>query len=180
MTWSAQQGTYIAGQESIDSLDLVAIGMERKWGADRLRLLVPEELRTKFDRQRLLTDQAITCGELADVLRETKRMITAWRALDAVADQNPANRLPATVWETPGPDGAVIQIVRESELAGMIAAENVAAGRKTQVYTLEEVGRILSKMPSLYQVKDYFPGATITAVRQSVGDPLHHIPDATP
>lgn len=176
MTWNAEQGTYLTGQEAIDTLDLVAIAMERKWGADRLRLLVPEELRTKFDRQRLLTNTAITRGELADVLRETKRMIAAWRALDRVASSNQQAALPATVWETHGPDGAVIQIVRESELAGMIAAENVAAGRRTQVYTLEEVGRILSKMPSLYQVKDYFPGSTITAVRQSVGDPLNHMP----
>lgn len=176
MTWSATQGGYLSGQEAIDTLDLLAIECERRWGCDRLRLLVPEELRTKFDRQRKLTDDAITKGELADVIRETKRMQAAWRALDQVASQNPANALPATVWEVPGPDGAVIQIVRESNLAGLQAAENVAAGRRACVYTLEEVGRILSKMPSLYQVKDYFPGATITAVRQSVRDPLEHAP----
>ncbi len=176
MTWNAEQGTYLTGQEAVDTLDILAIAMERKWGADRLRLLVDEELRTKFDRQRKLTNDAITKGELADVLRETKRMQAAWRVLDKVASQEPANFLPGTIWETPGPDGAVIQIVRESELAGLMAAENVAAGRKTCVYTLEEVGRILSSFPSLYSCKDYFPGATITAIRQSVSDPLEHAP----
>jgi hypothetical protein len=176
MTWLAEQGTYLSGQEAIDSLDLVAIECERRWGCDRLRLLVPEDLRTKFDRQRLLTDAAITRGDLDDVLRETKRMISAWRALDKVASSNPQAMLPPTVWETPGPDGCVIQIVKEGEQAGMVAAQNVANGRRVQVYTLEEVGRILANLPSLYKIKETFPGATIVAVRQSVADPLNHMP----
>lgn len=173
MTWSATQGGYLAGQEAIDSLDLIAISMERKFGADRLRLLIPEELRTKFDKQRKLTNDAITSGELADVQRECARMQNAWRAADAVASQNPASALPATVWEVPLEDGSVAQIVRESELAGLQAAWNVQAGRKCAVYTLEEVGRLLSKFTTLYEAKHVFPGAVVTAVRQSVTDPLN-------
>ena len=33
------------------ALDQVALGMERKWGAGRLRLLVSDFLRAKFDEQ---------------------------------------------------------------------------------------------------------------------------------
>jgi hypothetical protein len=176
MSWLADQGTYLAGQEAVDTLDLTAIDMERKWGTDRLRLLVPEDLRTKFDRQRKLTNDAIASGELVDVQRECKRMVTAWRALDAAADSNPASRLPATVWEIPAEDGSVIQIVRESDMAGLQAAEAVQSGRKVRVFTLEEVGRILDKLPSLYSVKDYFPGSIVTVVRQSVGDPWNGAP----
>ncbi len=176
MTWLAEQGTYLAGQEAVDTLDLVAIEMERKYGADRLRCLVPEELRTKFDRQRKLTNDAITHGELADVLRETKRMQTAWKALDAVASENPANALPATVWEVSLEDGSVAQIVRESSQAGLQAALNAQQGRQCAVYTLEEVGRLLSKFPSLYETKRVFPGATVTKVRQSIADPWDGAP----
>lgn len=171
MTWMAEQGTYLTGKESIDSLDLIALACERRYGADRLRLLVPEELRTKFDRQRKLVDDALVKGELEDVLRECKRMILAWKTLDKVALENPANLLPPTVWEIALEDGSVAQIVRESNQAGMQAAEMVQQGRKVAVYTLEEIGRLLSKFPSLYQVKDYFPGATVVAVRQTIGDP---------
>jgi hypothetical protein len=178
MTWNADQGTYLTGQEAIDTLDLVAIEMERKWGADRLRLLVPEDLRTKFDMQRKLLNIAIDCGELDDVLRETRRMRTAWRALDKAAEQNiDARPLPATVWEVPASDGSVIQLVRESELAGLLAAQETHSGRKVLVFTLEEVGRILEKFPSLYETKRVFPGCTITAVRQSVSDPWAGAPE---
>lgn len=172
MTWQANHGTNLAGQEAVDTLDLVAITMERKWGADRLRLLVPEELRIKFDRQRKLTNDAIVSGELPAVQRETKRMATAWRTLDATADQDPANRLPATVWEVPLEDGSVAQLVRETDLAGLQAAKEAAAGRRVAVYTLEEIGRLLGKFPTLYEAKHVFPGATVTAVRQSITDPL--------
>jgi hypothetical protein len=58
-TWADTPGTYIAGRANIDGADAVAIEMERKWGCDRLRLLVSTELREKFDRQRFLLNQAI-------------------------------------------------------------------------------------------------------------------------
>jgi hypothetical protein len=38
--------------------------MERKWGCDRLRLLVSTEMREKFDRQRYLFDAAVWHGDL--------------------------------------------------------------------------------------------------------------------
>ncbi len=172
MTWLAEPGTYLSGSEAITSLDLVALDCERRYGCDRLRLLVDEDLRTRFDRQRQLTDDAITRGDLADVQRECKRMIAAWRTLDRIASENPANFLPASVWEVPLEDGTVAQIVREPEQASLQAAKEAAAGRQVAVYTLEEVGRLLSKFPSLYQTKMVFPGATVTKVRQSVTDPL--------
>lgn len=171
MTWQADQGTYLTGQEAVDSLDLTALECERKFGAGRLRLLVDEDLRTRFDRQRKLTDTAITSGELADVLRETKRMIAAWRTLDRIASENPANFLPPTIWECVASDGSVIQIVKESNQAGLQAAENVQQGRMVRVFTLEEVGRILDKIPALYACKDYWPGSTVTAIRQTISDP---------
>jgi hypothetical protein len=81
-SWHATIGTYISGQAEIDDVDLLAIEMETKWGVDRLRLLVPVELRSKFDRQRYLLNRATWHGDLQDVIREGKRMCAAWRALD--------------------------------------------------------------------------------------------------
>lgn len=172
-TWNDNPGTYLAGQEAVDTLDLVAIDMERKWGAGRLRLLIPEDLRTRFDRQRLLTNEAILNGKLEDVRRETRRMITAWKAADQAAESDPAvKRLPEAVWEISLEDGSVAQIVRDSSVAGLQAAQEAISGRKVAVYTLEEVGRLLSRFPSLYQTKAAFPGATVTKIRTSVTDPL--------
>jgi hypothetical protein len=176
MTWMSSPGTYLAGQEAIDTLDLVAIECERKWGADRLRLLVTEELRTKFDSQRLKTNQAIWTGELADVIRETRRMQTAWQTLDRYAEIN-ASPLNLAVWEVALEDGSVAQIVRDSSQASLLAAQEAIAGRKVAVYTLEEVGRLLSRFPSLHQTKISFPGSTVTSQRMSIRDPLEHMPE---
>ena len=83
--WQQSAGMFIAGQEHVDEMDLTVIEMERKWGVDRLRLLVGVELREKFDRQRYLTNQAIWFGDLESVKRETARMVKAYQALDRAA-----------------------------------------------------------------------------------------------
>ena len=43
----------------LDGLDHVAVEMERKWGVGRLRLLVSDLLRAKFDAQKDKLDAAI-------------------------------------------------------------------------------------------------------------------------
>lgn len=175
MTWSASHGTYLSGQEAIDTLDLVAIRMERKWGAGRLRLLVSEELRTRFDRQRVKTGEAIANGELEDVIRETRRMKSAWKALDAYANTQPI--LPPSVWEVTLDNGTVARIVRETEMAHLVASQEAGIeGRHVAVYTLEEIGRLLSAYPSLYNAKALFPGSLVTKIRQSIPDPVDAIP----
>ena len=63
-TWASTPGTYVAGQANIDGVDKVAIEMEKKWGCDRLRLLVSTEMREKFDRRRYLFNAAVCHGDL--------------------------------------------------------------------------------------------------------------------
>jgi hypothetical protein len=53
----------------------------------------------------------------------------------------------------------------------------VAEGRQVAVYTLEEVARVLAAYPDIAKAKLTFPGATITAVRRQVDDPLDGIHD---
>jgi hypothetical protein len=45
---------------ALDGVDAVATAMERKWGVGRLRLLVGDDLRARFDAQRARLDAAIT------------------------------------------------------------------------------------------------------------------------
>lgn len=172
--WQLDPGTYIAGREEIDDLDLVAIEMERKWGCDRLRTLVAKELREKFDRQRYLTNQAIWHGDLQAVRREAKRMIAGWRALDRAAEAAGAPSLSAEVWECVGKEGAVYALVRGPDEARMV----VASGRHTKVYTLDEIAHLLDGFPELAVAKEVFPGAQAYKVRTSVSDPLHGLPDS--
>jgi hypothetical protein len=145
--------------------------MEAKWGVGRLRLLVSPELREKFDRQGYLLNQAIWHGDVEAVRREAARMTLAWQKLDHHAHQAGASVLSPEVWEVALEDGTVAAIVRD----GMYA-KAVPPGRNTAVYTLEEIGRLLSHYPQIAQAKAVWPGATVEAVRRP-SNPLDAFPD---
>lgn len=172
-SWARTNGTYIAGRAYIDGADETAAEMEAKWGADRLRLLVSSELREKFDRQRYLFNQAIWHGDLEAVRREAGRMVRGYEVLDRAAVAAGKQPLAPEVWEIPLDDGSVAAIVPDSTHAKFVNAE----GRKLVVYTLEEIGRLLSNYPELAQTKAVFPGATITKISRSIDDPLQAIAD---
>jgi hypothetical protein len=180
-SWARSHGTYIAGRAHLDEADATAAAMEAKWGVDRLRLLVGPELREKFDRQRYLLNQAIWHGELEDVRRESQRMVKAWLTLDQAAIHNGKDPLDPMVWEVAVPatdeHGASIATVAAIVPDDTHAHRVVSDGRKLAVYTLDEIGRLLAAMPSVARIKQFFPGATVTATRKSVDDPLDGIRD---
>ncbi len=93
----------------------MALAMETKWGAGRLRLLVTPELREKFDRQRYLLNAAIRYGDLEAVRREAKRMVTAWLALEKAATAAGKPAISPLVWEVALADGTVAAIVPSDE-----------------------------------------------------------------
>ena len=169
--WQTSVGTYIAGSEHVDEMDLVAVEMERKWGVDRLRLLVPLDLREKFDRQRYLVNQALWHGNLEGVKRETSRMVKAYQALDAAAQTAGKKPISAEVWEIPLPDGTVAALVKTNAEAHKVVSE----GRQVAVYTLDEIGRLIAGFPQILKAKEIFEGAQITAVRTNISDPLQAV-----
>lgn len=166
--WMATPGMYIAGRAALDEADALEVDLELKWGRDRLRLLVDVDLREKFDRQRYLTSQARWEGNLEDVRREAARMVKAWRALDRAAEEAGAQVLDPAIWEVALQDGSVATIIREPQLANRILAE----GRRINVYTLEEIGNIISAFPEIAKAKATFPGAEVTRAKMQVQDPL--------
>ena len=173
-SWAKTPGTYISGQAHIDGVDATAIQMEQYWGVGRLRLLVDPELRERFDRQRLMTNVAIWRGDLEEVRQQCFRMAKAWTALDGAAKAADKAPLSPLAWETPLADGTVVALVRSPEEAHAVVRE----GRQMVVYTMEEIGRMLDNYQAVTKVKEAFPGATVTVIRQSVEDPLNAIRDA--
>lgn len=172
--WSKSNATYLAGRAAMDGTDELAAQMEIKWGVGRLRLLVPEDLRLKFDRQRYLYNQAIWHGDLEAVRRESVRMATAWRALDKAATGADQSVADPGFSEIQLDDGTVAFIAR-GEYPGR--PQNVE-GRKAAVYTLEEIGRLLSAYPEIAKAKEVFPGAEVVSIRRTAPrDPLDAIAD---
>jgi hypothetical protein len=165
--WEASNLTYLAGRAHLDGADALAIDMDRKWGNGRLRLLISADLRERFDRQRLKLDEAILTGGVADVQREADRMCNAWRALDAAAEASGAKKLSLVVWEAPLANGRTLALVRTHEEAAQVISE----GRAVEVWTLEEVVRVVQNFPALGKAKATWPGATVVGARRPT-DPL--------
>jgi hypothetical protein len=169
--WSHSNATYLAGRAALDPADSLAGEMETKWGCGRLRLLVSNELREKFDRQRLKLNHAVWHGTLVDIQREAARMITAYRRLDQEATANGAlaiARLHYPILEAVLADGSVAVIVPDNVAAHEILHQD----RRCHIYTAEEIARLIDGYPGLAKIKHSFPGATVTAVRRSVSDPM--------
>jgi hypothetical protein len=171
--WAKAHGTYIAGRAYLDEADKWAADMESKWGCGRLRLLVPPELREKFDRQRYLLNRAVWHGQLEDVRVQSGRMVNAWRAADAAAEAAGATKLDLRVMEVVLESGVVAAIVPDNDHARLVKAED----RRMDVYTLEEIGRLLSAFPTIGAIKEKFEGAEVVRCKRSIDDPMDSIHD---
>jgi hypothetical protein len=175
--WQASSATYLAGRATLDGVDALAIAMEQKWGVDRLRLLVSAATREKFDRQRFKTNSAIMHGELHEVIEQGSRMLVAWRVLDIEATAAGAEPLSLDTWEVALEDGTVAVIVPTTAQAHLALAQ--LKGRKAVVFTLEELGHMISVWDGVTRAKLQWPGAEVTHTRRHVADPLDAIPKGT-
>ena len=143
----------------LDGLDHLAGELERKWGVGRLRLLVSDMLRARFDAQKDKLDAAIETDREPYIRVQAEGMKRAWAALDAAAIEAGAEPLSPDVWECKLPSsGEVVSVVRtEAE------AQHVA--RECRVFTLDEIARLIDGLPeAVKEAKRLFPGATITGV----------------
>lgn len=141
----------------LDGLDEVAAGMERKWGVGRLRLLVSDLLRAKFDAQKDKLDAAIDAGRETYVRAQAEGMKRAWAILDKAASDAGHRPLSPEVWECVLPStGEVVAIVRTEAEAHRVC-------RECRVFTLDEIARLIDGLPgAVLEAKRVFPGATVT------------------
>jgi hypothetical protein len=145
----------LAIRSILDGLAHVVGEAERKWGIGRLRLLVDDTLRARFDRQARLLDQAIEANLEAEIRLQAEAMKRAYAALDKVAAAAGAKPLAATVWECVIPaTGEVVGIVRTEA--------DLAACQRGTAFTLDEIGRLLSGLPSaVATIKAAWPAARV-------------------
>lgn len=147
---------------AIVGLDRDARALETQWGVGRLLVLADDLLREKFTRQaRRLNELVASAASAQDVLPHVEAMRRGWRALEAAARAAGHQPSAPEVWEVGLADGSVAAIVRTAADAGLV----VASGRAVSVYTLDEIGVLLSRWPALAATKTTFPGATVTAIR---------------
>ena len=151
----------------LDGVDEIARQMERKWGVGRLRLMVSDVLRIKFDAQQAKLDAAIATDQETYIRAQAEGMRRAWLALDRAATDAGAEPLAPEVWECVLPaTGEVVSIVRTEAEAHHVA-------RETEVWTLAEIGVLIERLgDEVRQVKRTFPGSAVVEVRDRDPPPI--------
>jgi hypothetical protein len=163
--WAQSHATMLAAQAIIDGVDAIVHRLETNYGFGRLRLAVSDDLREKFDRQRLKWHHALKYGDLGLIQYEAERTKRAWLAVEKSSGLEP---LTPDVWEVVLNDGSVAAIVKDNDAAKYVAHNS---DRALAIYTLAEIGRLIDGFPAIVKAKEIFTGATVTSVRD-VRDPL--------
>ncbi len=153
-------------------VDDVARQMEDRWGVGRLPLLVDDELREKFARQLRRFDEAIGSNDVERVRQTGAATTRAWLALDQAATKSGAKQLQPDCWEVQLEDGRVVALCRTNTEAHA----EVRSGRHVEVWTVDEIARIMFAFPGLGNAKQIFPGAIVESVRARL--PSYPAPDA--
>lgn len=143
--------------------DEAAAAMERKWGVDRLPLLVSPETRARFQAAHDMRN-----GEWEFATPERREaldamMVRAWATLDAEAVQRGAEVLPPAIYEVPleGCPGAVAAICLDDHHAQAVQLRAKAEGRTVTAWTLAEVARVVHANSIVNQIKHIFPAAEV-------------------
>lgn len=159
---------------ALDSVDEVARTLEQRWGIGRLERLAPPELAVKFEQARQNFNHA--CSDQDDhnyMVQKANNLIKGWKALEKSAEKNGHSPADPKVWYFRAPDdigGTPYAIVEDSGDYKRLDDENVK-----RVYCLDEICRIIKfweeKTDIVTEVKNTFPGSTITKIKPNKDKP---------
>jgi len=165
------EATYRKIQNYLTEYDRVVSEYERRWGIERLPLLVSPELRDRFWQQIDKLNDAIHRDAPNDVEHHVAVTLRAYAALEKEAIAMGGVEIGDDVW-TAEVDGKVVAVVRDVHAVGGIKKEMPDA----LVYCVQEVAAILAKWSEqnklVADVKDVFPGAVVTDVKSTMKDKL--------
>lgn len=170
----------------VDAVDERAQQCNRKWGMNRLPLIVPFEWMEKFKRQKLNWQRTVfesapvpTLNCLEAIRKQGEAMLRAFDKLEELAVAEGHLPTPPAHWEFELNDGTPVILVRErSELAQVDPK-----GRTVQIWSLEEVADVIAKFPEMVLgTKQAFPGAEVIRTRTDrfVVDALDELNDVIP
>jgi len=168
--WAKTPDSYFHGHACVQAVDIVAHEMDKKWGVDRLRLLVGPDLQARFDNQRYKLNQAIDAGTSEQVQVEAQRTINAYRALDKAASAGGADMADPKVLELAQRNGKVLCVVETHTDVSRIKND----GRDKIVLSLAEIMSLLEHYQAAVDVLAAFPGAKVTPTRR-LDDPVEGI-----
>lgn len=168
--WAKTPESYFHGHACIQAIDILAHEMDKKWGVDRLRLLVSPDLQARFDTQRWKLNEAIEKADSAQIQVESQRTVNAYRALDRAATESGADMLDPKMLEIHQGDGKVLCVVETHIDASRVKND----GRAKVVVSLVEIVALLEHYRAAVDVLAAFPGARVTSTRR-LDDPVEGI-----
>jgi hypothetical protein len=168
--WAKTPESYFHGHACIQAVDILAHEMDKKWGVDRLRLLVSPDLQARFDTQRWKLNEAIEKADSAQIQVESQRTVNAYRALDKAATESEADMLDPKMLEIHQGDGKVLCVVETHIDASRVKND----GRAKVVVSLVEIVALLEHYRAAVDVLAAFPGARVTSTRR-LDDPVEGI-----
>lgn len=145
----------------IDGVTATQRQYEDKWGVGRLELLVDDELRLRFRDQYNRFNDAVMEHDVVLVRTRGAAMNRAWVALDQAATAAGAQPLTPEMWEMELPDGRVIAFCRHIHDSYAV----FRSGRAIEIWTPEEIVRLIVAYPEIALAKDVFPGATVVSIK---------------
>jgi len=161
----------------IEAVDEIGRSMDDKWGVGRLPRLVDPLTAAKFARQVEKFGKACWGPELGDVEAHAPAMVRAYLALDGMAEAAGHRPVSPEQWEFETAEGLVILVRHTDQIA-----QAQTHGRACQIWSLEEVAKLVTFHPLLVSVKTHFPGAAIVRTRpgrdvvQAMDDDLSGLP----
>lgn len=170
----------------VDAVDERARECNRKWGMNRLPLIVPLEWMERFRSQKHKWQLAVfesapvpTPDCLARIRKQGEAMLRAFDKLEELAVADGHYPTPPEQWEFELNDGTPVILVRERTELAQVDPK----GRPVQIWALEEVADVIAKFPALVLgTKQAFPGAEIIRTRtdrkvtDALDDALAEIP----
>ena len=168
--YQPSQGAMRRMQQALHRYDDVVSDMERRWGVDRLVWLVPVDLRDRFEAQMDKLNAAIDkCEGVEHEVEVTLRGVAALEQAAIAAGVKP---LTGEWVEGRMPDGTTLAIVPTDYEVAKVKQDN----REMRVYSVDEIGRILSEWQAskvVDKVKDVFTGATVEKVKTKLETTLN-------
>lgn len=149
-----------------DQLDEVASSMERRWGINRLPLLVSQPTAAKFKAAADALDTFNDHGALpawaasADALRAV--VARGWQAMDTEATAAGAEPMGDAFAEAEWAPGRYFAIARDDAHKQALVLRVKAEKRDVAIFSVAEVGQLIASIPDVARICELFPGAYVT------------------
>lgn len=137
---------------------------EARWGVGRLANLVSPETLLSFKRGFAMWSEAIAAGDVAQVQALAPKMLAALAFMDREADARGHAPLSVNAWEAATPDGGVLIVCRTQAEAHALA--KAPDGRARQIWTVEELARVIDRIGIVAEIKAASPGARVAKLVQ--------------